>query len=75
MTVTSYFLPRSVPEALDLLERHGPALLVMAGGTVAMPLINEGISLPAMVMGLRRTGLDTLEAAGRHACGSGRRRR
>lgn len=63
MTVTSYLLPRSVPEALDLLQRHGPSLLVMAGGTVAMPLINEGISLPGMVMGLRRAGLDRLEEA------------
>lgn len=61
MTVGSYFLPRSVPEALDLLERHRPELLVMAGGTVAMPLINEGISLPEAVMGLRMTGLDRLE--------------
>ncbi len=61
MTVANYFLPRSVPEALDLLERHGPGLLVMAGGTVAMPLINEGLSLPEAVMGLRRTGLDGLE--------------
>ena len=61
MTVRSYFLPRSLPEALGLLEQHGPALLVMAGGTVAMPLINEGISLPDAVMGLRRAGLDGLE--------------
>ena len=33
----------------------------MAGGTVAMPLINEGISLPELVMGLRRAGLDRLD--------------
>ena len=33
----------------------------MAGGTVAMPLINEGISLPEMVMGLRGAGLDRME--------------
>lgn len=64
MTVMSYFLPRSLPEALDLLGRHGPELLVIAGGTVAMPLINEGISLPEAVMGLRLAGLDTLERAG-----------
>lgn len=63
MTVTSYFLPRSLPEAIDLLEAHGQSLLVMAGGTVAMPLMNEGISLPAAVMGLRRAGLDGLEQA------------
>jgi aerobic carbon-monoxide dehydrogenase medium subunit len=61
VTVKSYFLPRSLPEALGLLEKHGPTLLVMAGGTVAMPLINEGISLPEAVMGLRRAGLDGLE--------------
>jgi len=61
VTVSSYFLPRSLPEALGLLERHGPSLLVMAGGTVAMPLINEGISLPESVMGLRMAGLDRLD--------------
>jgi len=64
VTVRSYFLPRSLPEALGLLEEHGPVLLVMAGGTVAMPLINEGISLPEAVMGLRLAGLDRLERAG-----------
>ena len=53
---------------------HGPDLLVMAGGTVAMPLINEGISLPERVMGLRHAGLDRSTAkTGR--CGSGPRRR
>ena len=64
MTVRSYFLPRSMPEAFGLLETHGPELLVMAGGTVAMPLMNDGISLPGAVMGLRRAGLDALEVAG-----------
>jgi CO/xanthine dehydrogenase FAD-binding subunit len=61
VTVASYHQPRSTPEALDLLARYGPDLLVVAGGTVAMPLINEGISLPEVVMGLRRAGLDGLE--------------
>jgi len=64
MTVRAYRLPRSLPEALSLLEEHGPELLVMAGGTVAMPLINEGISLPEAVMGLRLAGLDGLERTG-----------
>jgi CO/xanthine dehydrogenase FAD-binding subunit len=64
VTVRTYLLPRSRPEALGLLEAHGPELLVMAGGTVAMPLINEGISLPEAVMGLRLAGLDGLERAG-----------
>jgi aerobic carbon-monoxide dehydrogenase medium subunit len=64
VTVRSYFLPASLPEALDLLGTHGPDLLVMAGGTVAMPLINDGISLPETVMGLRHAGLDRLEEVG-----------
>jgi CO/xanthine dehydrogenase FAD-binding subunit len=64
VTVAAYHQPGSLPEALALLERHGPSLLVMAGGTVAMPLINEGISLPEAVIGLRRAGLDGLERVG-----------
>ncbi len=63
MTVAAYLTPRSQDEATELLSRHGADLLVMAGGTVAMPLINEGISLPEVVMGLRHAGLDTLDEA------------
>lgn len=58
MATKEYFLPTSLSEALSLLAEHGPALLVMAGGTLAMPLINEGVSVPEKVMGLRRAGLD-----------------
>ena len=64
MTVHEYLIPRSLPEAISLLERHGPELLVMAGGTVAMPLINDGISLPERVMSLRQAGLDGIEQRG-----------
>jgi len=53
-----YYLPQSVDEAISLLAEHGPGTLVMAGGTIAMPLINEGISLPEKVMGLRKAGLN-----------------
>lgn len=58
MTTQAYYLPQSVDEATSLLAEHAPELLVMAGGTIAMPLINEGISLPEKVMGLRRAGLN-----------------
>ena len=64
MTVREYLVPRSLPEAIALLARHGPELLVMAGGTVAMPLINEGISLPERVMSLRNAGLDGIDQRG-----------
>jgi len=64
VTVANYFQPESVPEAIGLLADHGPELLVIAGGTIAMPLINEGISLPSQVMGLRRAGLDGINLDG-----------
>ena len=61
MTVASYLLPTSVAEAVELLRAHGPELLVLAGGTVAMPLLNEGVRQPARVMGLRRAGMAGME--------------
>jgi aerobic carbon-monoxide dehydrogenase medium subunit len=64
MTVQEYFMPRSLPEAIALLEQHGPELLVIAGGTVAVPLINDGISLPERVMTLRHAGLDRIVRRG-----------
>jgi CO/xanthine dehydrogenase FAD-binding subunit len=63
VTVREYLVPRSLSEAIGLLERHGPDLLVMAGGTVAMPLVNEGISLPERVMSLKGAGLDGMAEA------------
>jgi CO/xanthine dehydrogenase FAD-binding subunit len=62
VTAKTYLLPQSLDEALGLLDEHGPSLLVMAGGTLAMPLINKGISMPEKVLGLHRTGLDYIHA-------------
>jgi CO/xanthine dehydrogenase FAD-binding subunit len=65
MTIAAYHTPGSLPEALELLDAFEDDLLVLAGGTVAMPLINEGVSQPARVMGLRHAGLDEVrEEAG-----------
>jgi CO/xanthine dehydrogenase FAD-binding subunit len=58
MSVHEFLAPESAADAIALLKHHGPELLVMAGGTVAIPLINEGISLPERVMSLRHAGLD-----------------
>jgi CO/xanthine dehydrogenase FAD-binding subunit len=63
VTAKTYLLPQSLGEALSLLAEHGPSLLVMAGGTLAMPLINKGISMPEKVIGLRRAGLDYIHQA------------
>ncbi|MCX6030170.1 MAG: FAD binding domain-containing protein [Chloroflexi bacterium] len=66
MTTKTYYQPRSLDEALSLLAQHGPALLVIAGGTLAMPLINEGVSMPEQAMGLRRAGLNLVHRADGH---------
>ena len=58
MAIKEYFLPQSLADATGLLAEHGPALLVMAGGTIAMTMINEGLSRPEQVMGLRQAGLN-----------------
>jgi CO/xanthine dehydrogenase FAD-binding subunit len=60
LTVKNYFLPHSASEAAGLLAEYGPAILLISGGTIAMPLINEGISMPEYVLGLRQAGLNTL---------------
>ncbi len=66
MSVIEYLRPASVDEAVALLASHGPDLLVMAGGTIAMPLVNDGIASPERVMSLRAAGIDALrrDAAG-----------
>jgi CO/xanthine dehydrogenase FAD-binding subunit len=64
MVTQAYYLPQSIDEATSLLAEYGSDLMVMAGGTLAMPLVNEGISMPERVMGLRRAGLDYLEKSG-----------
>jgi CO/xanthine dehydrogenase FAD-binding subunit len=64
VTTQAYLQPRSLNEALSLLDQHGPALLVMAGGTLAVPLVNKGVSTPEKVLGLRQAGLNYVRRAG-----------
>lgn len=66
MSTQSYYLPLSIEEATNLLADKGPDLLVLAGGTLAMPLINEGVSTPEQVMGLKKVGLDYMKEANGH---------
>ena len=56
MATKAYFQPQSLDEALSLVAEH-PGALVIAGGTLALPLINKGVSQPEKVIGLRRAGL------------------
>lgn len=64
MTVKAYFLPETVDEALSILEEYGTDLLVTAGGTLSMMLLNNGHVMPEAVMGLRRTGLSHIVSNG-----------
>jgi CO/xanthine dehydrogenase FAD-binding subunit len=52
----AYLQPQSLDEALRTVAEH-PGSLVIAGGTLALPLINKGVSQPEKVIGLRRAGL------------------
>jgi CO/xanthine dehydrogenase FAD-binding subunit len=52
----AYLQPQSLDEALCLVAEN-PGSLVIAGGTLALPLINKGVSQPEKVIGLRRAGL------------------
>jgi CO/xanthine dehydrogenase FAD-binding subunit len=62
VTTQVYFQPQSLSEALCLLAEH-PTALVMAGGTLAVPLVNKGVSQPDKVLGLRRAGLNYVRSS------------
>jgi CO/xanthine dehydrogenase FAD-binding subunit len=64
VTVRSYFTPESLAEALDLKASHGYDLHVIAGGTLLMPQINDGLFFPELVMGLRGAGMDAVQLNG-----------
>ena len=60
------FSPDSLDAALDLLGQYGSDLFVIAGGTMAMQLINEGIISPKLAMTLHRTKLNEVRAVNGH---------
>lgn len=62
MTVKTYFTPESLEEALGLKAQYGHDLHVIAGGTLLMPQINEGLFFPELVMGLRGAGMNTVSS-------------
>ena len=73
MTVKTYFTPESLEEALNLKASYGYDLHVIAGGTLLMPQINEGLFFPEMVMGLRRAGMDQVSRQRRRPSSAPRR--
>jgi CO/xanthine dehydrogenase FAD-binding subunit len=61
VSIEEYYLPQSLEEVVSLLDGRAQGSLVMAGGTLAMPLINEGISTPEQVLGLQNAGLNYIK--------------
>jgi CO/xanthine dehydrogenase FAD-binding subunit len=70
VTVRTYFTPESLEEALALKASHGYDLHVIAGGTLLMPQINEGLFFPELVMGLRNAGMNRVNFNGSGAIGA-----
>jgi CO/xanthine dehydrogenase FAD-binding subunit len=66
VTTENLFLPDSLVAALDLLDQHGADLFVIAGGTVGMLLINEGVVSPRLVMSLHKAKLNDIRPANNH---------
>jgi len=61
VSIQEYFRPQSIEEATRLLADQAQGSLILAGGTLAMPLINDGISMPEMVLGLKDSGLNYIK--------------
>lgn len=70
MAVKEYFLPKSIEEAVGLLQKHGSALMITGGGTHTMMLINNGYAMPEAVMGLRHAGINTIAVNGTTTLGA-----
>jgi CO/xanthine dehydrogenase FAD-binding subunit len=70
VTIRTYFTPESLEEALVLKASHGYDLHVIAGGTLIMPQINEGVFFPELVMGLRNAGMNRVNLNGSGTLGA-----
>lgn len=60
MPIDKFFAPESLQEALDVLNQYGSDVLILAGGTMVMPLLNEALTSPRVVLSLQLAGLDAL---------------
>jgi len=66
MATQKIFSPDSLEAALDLIDKYGSDLLVIAGGTMAMHLINEGLISPPAALTLHRAKLNEVRAVNGH---------
>ena len=60
----TYYAPRTVAEALELLARHGDACRIIAGGTDLILELERGVRKQEIVVDISRTAdLDRIEYA------------
>jgi len=61
----TYYAPRAVDEALDLLARHGDDCRIIAGGTDLILELERGVRKQQVIVDISRvTGLDGIKLAG-----------
>lgn len=70
MPIETFLAPETLDGALDALNEYGSDALVLAGGTMVMPLINEALTSPRAVISLKRLSLNQVKANGRIEIGA-----
>lgn len=70
MPIEKFFAPETLDGALDVLNEYGSDALILAGGTMVMPLINEALTSPRVVLSLQRAGLNNVRANGQFEIGA-----
>lgn len=70
MAVDKFFAPESVAGVLDLLDEYGSDALILAGGTMVMPLLNEALTSPRVVLSLQSAGLNRVNVNGQVEIGA-----
>ena len=62
--VREYYRPERMNEALELLAKHGPTSVPLAGGTSLVPRLTRAENEIEVVVGLARLGLDFIKLEG-----------
>jgi CO/xanthine dehydrogenase FAD-binding subunit len=70
MPIEKFILPESLDSALDALNEYGSDALILAGGTMVMPLVNEAQTSPRVVVSLQRAGLGQVNVNGKIEIGA-----
>lgn len=70
MPIEKFFAPESLNDALGVLNEYGSDALVLAGGTMVMPLVNEALTSPRVVVSLQKTGLNQVQSNGQVEIGA-----